>query len=123
MNEPVTVGYWSYRAWSSQWRSSIGSDYSRETPDSNFLIVDLTLTNNDNSPSVLPPLKLMDAGGREFETTSKGMLLEGYFGPLKTVNPGVTTRGSVAFDVPQGKYYLVVSGGMTSSQSAKIELE
>lgn len=123
MNETVTVGYWSYRVSNSQWRSSIGSEYSRETPDSTFLIVNLTIRNNDNTASVLPPLKLIDPEGREYETSSKGMLLEGYFGPLKSVNPGVTSTGRVAFDVPQGKYYLVVSGGMTSQDSAKIELE
>ena len=49
-------------------------------------------------------------------------MLENAFGPIKQINPTVQSSGIVLFDVPQGKCWAVVSGGLTSEESAKIEL-
>jgi hypothetical protein len=123
MNETVQVGVWSYEVTRVRWVSSIGSDYTRELPDAKFLLVDLLIRNDDRTPSTLAPLKLIDAENREFDESSKGALLDGSFGLLKSVNPGVTSRGTVVFDVPEGKYVLRVPGGFASHKSATIDLE
>lgn len=117
------VGYWSYAVWGSHWRDSIGTEYLREYPDAEFLVIDVTVRNDDKTSSTLPSLELVDSQGREYSETSKGSLQEDFFGPLKSLNPGVESRGFVAFDVPKGKYTLKVSGGFTSGENAQIDLE
>lgn len=122
LKQTVHVGYWSYAVWSVKWENSIGSEYMREYPDAKFSVVTMTVQNNDKSASVLPPIKLLDTQGREYEESSKGSLMEGFFGPLKSLNPGVQSSGSVAFDVPPGEYTLEVSGGFTSGENALVKL-
>lgn len=122
IGEDVYVGYWGYRCDDVRWQASIG-DYSKEYADARFLIVDLSIRNNDKTASVLPPLKLVDAEGREYDESSKGIFLEHSFGALKSLNPGVTSSGSIVFDVPRGSYALKVSGGYTSGEFALIDLQ
>jgi hypothetical protein len=122
VNEKVHVGYWSYTILGWGWANAIGSYPFVETPDAKFLILDMIIENDDQSASTLPPIKLVDAQGREYEETSKGGLSDAYFDPLKSLNPGVTSRGRVAFDVPVGQYEVVVSGGFHSSETALIDL-
>jgi hypothetical protein len=93
-----------------------------EAPDAEFLIVDLYTRNNDRTASTLAPLKLVDALGREYEESSKGTFMPGTFDTLKQLNPGVSSRGYVVFDVPHGKYSLQVSGGFESGEHALIDL-
>lgn len=123
MNETVNVGVWSYEVTGVRWANSIGQDFSRERPDAKFLLVDITIRNNDRTASTLAPLKLVDVGQREFDESSKGVFLEGSFGLLKSVNPGVTSSGTAVFDVPAGRYSLLVSGGFGSGETTTIELE
>jgi hypothetical protein len=123
LNETVTVGEWSYKVTGVRWANSIGSDYAREYPDAKFLIIDLLIRNNDRTASALAPLKLVDSEGRQYDESDKSLFLDGSFGLLKNVNPGVTSRGFVLFDVPPGNYSLLVSGGFTSGKTTKIELE
>ncbi|GAC1432244.1 MAG: hypothetical protein NVS1B11_10560 [Terriglobales bacterium] len=104
LGENVSVGYWAYRCIGAQWRDSIGSEYTAEYPDARFLLVDSAIRNNDKTASSLPPLKLVDGQDREYEESSKGILMDNSFGLLKSLNPGVSSRGYVVFDVPPGKY-------------------
>ena len=122
IGDSVTVGYWSYRCSSAQWRQSIGSEYSRQYPDASFLVVNLGIRNNDKTASVLPPVKLVDESGRVYDESSKGIFLENSFGMLKSLNPGVTSYGNIVFDVPNGTYSLKLSGGFTSGDSVYIDL-
>lgn len=122
IGEDVLIGYWAYRCDGAHWAKSIGYNVMTEYPDAEFLVVNLSILNNDNSASILPPLKLVDAQGREYEESSKSISLGDAFGVLKSVNPGVTSHGSVLFDVPPGDYSLRVSGGFTSGETALIDL-
>lgn len=96
------------------------SEYTAAYPETRFLVVDLAVRNNDRTASTLPPMKLLDATGREYDESSKGILIERSLG--KSLSPGVSSRGYVVFDVPQGKYVLKVSAGDTSGESALIVL-
>lgn len=118
IGQNVVIGYWAYRCDGVRWAKSIGSEYA----DAEFLIVNLSIRNNDNSASTLPPLQLVDAQGREYDESSKEIFLENAFETLKQVNPGVTSHGSVAFDVAPGDYALRISGGFASGKTALIDL-
>jgi hypothetical protein len=122
LGEDVFTGYWAYRCISARWQRSIGSEYTAQYPDARFLVVDIAIRNNDKTASTLPPLKLVDDEGREYDESSKAIFMENSLGMLKSVNPGVSSRGYVAFDVPTGKYKLKVSGGYTSGESVLIDL-
>jgi hypothetical protein len=122
--QDVFVGYWAYRCVSARWQNSIGSEYAAQHPDARFLVVDLAIRNNDRTASTLPPVKLVDREGREYDESSKGIFMDGSFGMLKSLNPGVSSRGYVVFDVPplSEGYVLKVSGGFGSGGSAMIDL-
>lgn len=122
INERVRVGYWSYMIANWHWADFLGPYPSLERPDAKFLILDMVIENDDRSASTLPLIKVVDAQGREYDETSKDSLSEDSFGILKSLNPGVASRGRVAFDVPVGKYAVMVSGGLQSSETAIIEL-
>ena len=123
IGDNVFVGYWAYRCAGARWQRSIGSEYTRQYPDAEFLVVDLAVRNDDKTASVLAPLKLVDAEGREYDESSKGIFMDNSFGMLKNLNPGVSSRGYAVFDVPRGKYELKVSGGFTSGATELIDLQ
>ena len=122
IGDSITTGYWSYRVYSAQWKNSIGGEYMNQTPDATFLVVDLAIRNNDKTASTLPPLKLVDAEGREHDESDKRWAQENNSGPLKSLNPTVVSRGYAVFDVPKGEYSLKVSGGFSSGAEGLIQL-
>jgi len=122
MKETIRVGYWSYVVWDIKWQRSIDSGYSRKQADANFLLLNVTVRNNDNTGSILPPFKLVDSEGREYDESSDAIYLPGSFGLLKKLNPGVRSDGYIVFDVPEGIYKLKVSGGFKSGRTALVSL-
>lgn len=122
IGEDFAVGYWSYRCNGATWQSMIPSLGTLETPDAAFLVVDLYVRNNDRTASTLPPLKLVDAQGREYDESSKRTFMPGAFDMLKELNPGVSSRGYAVFDAPRGQYTLQVSGGFESGEHALVDL-
>jgi uncharacterized protein DUF4352/zinc ribbon protein len=118
VGEHVFAGYWAYRCESAKWQDSFPIDggYLRRVANAKFLVVDLSFRNNDTSSSMLPPAKLLDDEGREYEISPELSVT------LTSLNPGVTGRGDLVFDVPPGKYFLKLAGGFTSGESVQIDL-
>jgi TonB family protein len=122
-NEAVNVGYWTYRCNGAAWRDVISTGFDVVRPDARFLVVDVSLVNNDKSESYRAPMKLIDGEGREFSESSESFELPNSLSALKSLNPSVATRGLVLFDIPPtGTYRLQVSGGFTSDEKVLIEL-
>jgi Domain of unknown function (DUF4352) len=106
-----------------RWQAKVGSlGDTVETPDAEFLVIDLSIRNNDRTASTLPPFKLMDAQGREYDESDKGTFMQGAFDLFKKLNPGVSSRGYLVFDVPHGEYALKASGGFESGESTLVDL-
>jgi Domain of unknown function (DUF4352) len=122
IGEDFSVGYWAYRCNGATWQGMIPSLGRAEIPDAAFLVVDLYIRDNDRTASTLPPFKLIDSLGREYDESSKGTFMPGVFDTLKQLNPGVSSRGYVIFDVPHGQYSLRVSGGFESGEHALVDL-
>jgi len=122
IGDGVFIGYWAYSCEGARWKKSIGSGYTIKYPDAEFLIIDLVIRNDDKTASTLPPVKLVDSQGREYDASSDSIYLDNSFGIWKKVNPGVTSRGYIAFDVPHGTYALKLSGGFTSGKSELVDL-
>lgn len=122
--ETANVGYMQYRVVGSWYSMRLSSnEYLDEPPDATYLFVDLSVANLDNEERTVPPFKLIDANNAEYGTSDRAWAAEGSIGLLTNLNPSVSKRAYVIFDVPQGRTYkLKVSGGYWSSEDALIEL-
>ena len=122
--ETANIGYTSYAVWRCWWSTRLSDNqFLDDKPDAMFLFVDLTIRNDDKKARSIPPFKLIDENGAEYETTSKGWAVEGAIGVLDSLNPGVQKRGFIIFDVPKShSYKLKASGGYWSGDDALITL-
>lgn len=131
----VRVGYTSYCVWKSWWSGTISSESLTgpfrdiqlrrlQGAPTAYLFVDLTVRNDDKKARTIPPLKLIDENGAEYETDSEAIFVEGAFGLLESLNPGVSKQGLLVFHTPRShNYRLRVDGGFWSNDSALIKLE
>jgi hypothetical protein len=123
IGDVVQVGYWKYQILSSEWRDYLPDGFGNgERADAHFLILELEVTNTDKSQSTLPPVKLRNSAGAEFSQSGASAFLPEAFGPLKELNPGVSSTGVVIFDVPEGTYQAEFQGGFESSESQLVDL-
>jgi TonB family protein len=130
VNREFRIGYWSYQVNDGRWMPAIPTIGNRmELADAVFMVLDVTARNEDRSPSALPNFKLIDTEGREYHSSPKGKFMRSLFGvpvilsSYTDVNPGVSKRGNLVFDVPQDRAYLLqVSGGIRSGQFALVTL-
>ena len=101
-----------------------GDSFLNQVPNAKYLFVNLSVVNNDTKARVIPPFKLVDDQGAEYEADARGFLLSGSIGLLESLNPSVGRLGFVVFDVPPDKNYrLELSGGFWSKESAFVKLE
>ena len=110
--ESVSVGYMTYMVSTSSWSSGLRHV---SKPDALFLVVVLAIRNDDKKARTIPPFRLVDERGVEYETTSKGRMQKEVINTLDSLNPNVVKKGVVIFDVPNGhSYRLKISGGYGS---------
>lgn len=124
MKETVHVGYTSYAVWKAWWSERLSSNEFLDQPaDAAYLFVAVKVRNNDSKARMIPPFKLIDENGAEYDASSNGWAIEGSIGVLDSLNPGVTKEGFVVFDVPQNHTYkMKISGGYWSTEEAFIEI-
>lgn len=126
IGQSIRVGYWTYKINSYRWSDAIinGLNFSDiDRPDGKFLAVNLTIENEDKSPSTFLPISLEDDAGRISTQSSAGDLQDDVFGILKTLNPGVPSTGWVIFDVaPERHYRVILPGGYESDKRAIVDL-
>lgn len=122
--ESVHVGYTSYAVWRSWWSDQLSrNEFLNQRPNAMFLFVELSVRNDDKKARMIPPFKLIDETGAEYEPSQSGWALEGSIGVLDSLNPAVTKQGFVVFDVPKDhNYRLKLSGGYWSKEDAYIQL-
>ena len=124
IGDTVHVGYMSYVVWRAGWSDRLSDNaFLDQRPDASFLFVKLTVRNNDKQARTIPPLKLVDEDGAEYETSSKAWAVRNGIGLLASLNPGVSKQGLVVFDVPRNhSYKLRLSGGYWSRDVAYVSL-
>lgn len=122
MGETLNVGYTSYCVWRAWYSNRLSKNqYLDKRPNARWLFVDLTVRNNDTKARMIPPLKLIDENGAEYE--SSPAMIEGTIGILESLNPSVKIQGLVVFDVPDTRdYRLKVSGGFWSADDGLIRI-
>jgi hypothetical protein len=122
IGDTIHVGYWTYRVNGYRWTPYIGDGFLGQKADAEYMIVDLSIRNDDRTESTLPSIVLVDDQGREFEQSSHSFLLRNSFSLLKQLNPTVESRGTLLFDIPPGEYTIRLSGGFRSSDNALVQL-
>lgn len=123
--EPILVGYTGYGVWRSWWSPRLTADkLLNEPPNAKYLFIALSVLNNDTKARDVPPFKLVDDQGAEYDADARSYMLPGSIGLIETLNPSVKKLGFVVFDVPPDKHYrLKLSGGFWSKQDAFVRLE
>jgi hypothetical protein len=120
VGDVFTVGKLTCEVKKIKWAKSLGA-YS--TADANYLILNLTVKNNDTSPTTLGNFHLRDEVGSKYDQEGIVIGLNNELPILTTLNPQVQKTGQVAFDVPKNHTYkLVVNGGLGESDEALVAL-
>ena len=122
MKETASVGYTSYSVWEAWWQDRLSTNqFLDEKPNASYLFVDLTVRNDDKKARTVPPFKLVDENGAEYDASSKAWAVENAIGMIENLNPSVSKKGVIVFDVPKNhKYKLRISGGYWSAEDAYI---
>ena len=107
VGQAVTNAGTTYKVTNARTTKHIGDpDFLGERADGTFVIVDLELTNNKDETKTFMEsnAKLKASDGKEYETSDKAILA---FGDeslmLKDIQPDLTTRGKLAFEMPPSK--------------------
>jgi hypothetical protein len=124
MGETVNIGYTSYRVNNAWWSDKLSDNqFIDKKADASWLFISLSVRNDDKKPRTIPPFKLIDSSGAQYQTSSKAWAVDGHIGALESLNPDVTKNGLIIFDVPQSrKYRLKISGGYWSKEDALIRI-
>jgi len=100
-----------------------------EKADGVFIILDVEVTNTGNSAKYLMDsfVKLVDDQNREFSpSTSAAFYLKPQGSALmfEQINPGITKKGKIVYDVPQGLkvFNLKISSNLISSSFYNVKL-
>jgi hypothetical protein len=99
--QTVKIGKFYYHVDSSRWSDFIDG---RVRPDSKFLYVLMTIQNGSNKPETIPEIQLLDQFGNTHESSIKTYRLDNYIRG-NDLNPGVTKKGTIVFDVPNDRNY------------------
>lgn len=123
MGKTVHVGYTSYKVFGAWYASKLDANpYTDQEPDGIYLVIKVAVRNDDNEQRMVPPFHLVDKRGNTYDT-SVATALENELGPLTSLNPGVKTQGTIAFDVPDmDDYTLKISGGYWSDEVALVDI-
>lgn len=123
--ETFKVGYWEYRINRVTELPTLGKGDFLRRANGRFVVVFLTVKNNDSSPSTLPGPQRKDTMNRQH---SSEIVIETDLPAndltLTTLNPGVAKSGYFIFDVPDDArgLDLILSGGVRSGEKAIVAL-
>jgi hypothetical protein len=121
----ITIGGLSYMVSKIEWSERLTGERAMDRePDAAFLIIQVTVRNDDREPRTIPFFGLVGEEGAEFEVWDKGWFIENRIGRFERINPGVAKSGTVIFDVPKlPRYHLKIPKGLWSKEYALIRLE
>jgi hypothetical protein len=123
MNQDVEVGHWRFRVTGAEWRRLPGE--SPEAVGPQVLDVRLSVTDLDNSPRAMPPVKLGSRWGKDLGAEFGTPVLKTDDGtPVPVLQPGRTMQGHLIFQPRFDEYCLIVSGdgGTRANETARIRL-
>lgn len=126
IGDTIQLDNFVYTVHKTEWKGVIGwgGSYSKEA-DASYLVVRLSIKNNDTQPRRIPTLILVDEKGSQYaiNTEATFYLKSDKLDLIKPLNPGVLSAGGIVFDIPKDKKYsLVVPGEPGSKKTDLIKL-
>jgi len=125
MWEPFEIGCFCYDVKEAWWSIKLSDNkYINEKPNAMYLIIKLIVRNESDKPSSIPPFKLIDENGAEYQSCSKGYYHLDSFSILENLNPGVQKEGCLVFDIPRDrKYKLKVFDDYFPNEEVLVDLQ
>lgn len=129
IGDEINVGNFIYKVNGIKFAKTVGNEFTSETADGIFLLVDLTVKNVDTEEHTLDNsmFKLLNEKGVEFDSSTEGTTALELSGKktlfLKQHNPNISKQGFLVFEVPEkGIYDLLLSGGFWNGKKAAVKL-
>lgn len=126
IGDTVRAGEFDYTVNSVSSTKEIGEEPFSETTDGEFLLVNVTIKNNDSEGRVMDSsmFSLLDSQGNEYDQDGgAAMFLDEGSLFLENVNPGMSRTGVIVFEIPEGLSDLsleVDSGVMFAAGETKV---
>ena len=106
LGEDVRVGSLSYHVIEAEWKSQLGEGMLSRSPQRNFLLVRLSVTNGGSQSVSVPQLSLENPSGESYSENMEGAGIPNWLGYIRSVAPAQTEEGNLLFDVPTNTYRL-----------------
>jgi hypothetical protein len=120
--ERVQVARVIYTVTDTKWLTQIGAGPDSKKPSNHYAVIHLTAVNSGGSDAYIPTLHLEAADGRTIPEVSDAPGLDNWIGVVRRIKPADSMEGTVAFDVPPGKYRLRIAEDAESPQVAFVAL-
>jgi hypothetical protein len=108
LGQKVQLGSLTYLGIETEWYPQFGEGPTARTPQNQFLLVRLSVTNSGDADAAVPNFSLEDSAGRRYPEVSDGTGVQDWIGALRMLSPADTLVGNAVFDVPSGHYTLHV---------------
>lgn len=112
MGEKVRVGSFTYDVLEANWKSQLGESVTARTPERNFLLVRLSITNSGGEAATVPTFQLENSSGDTYPESQNGANVPHWLGLLRRLEPAQTEDGTLLFDVPTNTYRLRITDGV-----------
>jgi hypothetical protein len=122
LGEKVSVGYFTYQVFETQWLTRLGEGAELKTPSHRFLCIRLGATNGGASTSLVPLLTLVDDHGNSYPEVPDVTADPRWLGFSRRVRPAETAQGVVVFDVVPGHYRLRLADDSGQERSAYVDV-
>ncbi|MBN2881738.1 DUF4352 domain-containing protein [Candidatus Woesearchaeota archaeon] len=129
IGDEISIDNFSYMVNGIRFVKTIGDEFTQQTADGIYLIVDISVKNMDKEEHMLDNslFKLTDESGTEFESSTDATTALEMTGQetlfLKECPPRIQKQGLLVFEVPEEAVYdLHLSGGFWSGETAIVKL-
>ena len=130
IGKPIQIGHFIYTINNVEFRKSVGNEFVSETADGIYMLVNLSIKNVSKETRTLEGslFAVTDTDGIKYEysvAASTALEMSGKKTLLmKECQPNITTKGILAFEVPQkGVFYLHLIGSFWGTETVRVLLK
>jgi len=113
--EKAFVEHLTYNLVDTEIEPHLGDEASLRTPEHQFYLVQVSVSNSGNSEATIPSMALVDDSGRQYPELTDGSGVQQWLGVVRKVGSGQTEQGYAAFDAPAGHYKLKLTDDTSDS--------
>jgi len=122
LGEKVHVVPLIYNVFETTWQGQIGEGPQARMPAHRFLVLHLTVVNSGAEVLSVPPFRLIDEAGRNYDESMEGQGIPQWIGMIRNLKPANTLEGKAVFDVEPKSYRLKLDDGSESGKLTMVDL-